>query len=171
MKRRKRYRKAVPVDYSKFGTMKKIEEFGEADDADTVYVMTPCANDTKVLECILGSLLKKLIMLGVKWTPSSWTEEIVWNPGAGSIDPSGLAINLYGGRPDTTDGSYDVIKSYALVNGDNLLGLIAQFINEFIAYSNGTLLGNVNTDIYSFFLLHLLCSHFTCKQSSNSAFP
>lgn len=144
--------KTMKVDFSKFGVSQKIEEFGEVDDNDTVYVITPCANDVKVLETLIGSLLKKLLKMGIKWDCTSWTDEILWNPASGSIDPAGLFINMYGGRPDTTDGTYDVIASYTMTNGDTLSVLIAQFINSFIQYSAGTLGSNANTEIYSFVL-------------------
>lgn len=157
VRRKKRaLKKKKPVEFNTFGMCQKIEEFGEVDDNDTVYVMTPCANDQKVLETLVASLIKKLLMMGIKWSAPSWDEEIVWQPGSGSLDPAGLFINMYGGRPDTTDGQYDVIRAYPLVNGDTIHSVMGQFINEFLAYSAGTLsiagVPNANTEIYSMVL-------------------
>lgn len=70
----------------------------------------------------------------------------------GVVNPSGLFVNLYGGRPDTTDGVYDVIKTYSLVDGDSINSVATQFYNEFAAYSNNTLNSNPNTEIYSLVL-------------------
>jgi len=155
-KSRRRAKPKKTVDFSKFGIKQTIEEYGDVDDNDTVYIMTPCANDVKVLETVIASLIKKLLIMGIKWSAPSVTEEILYGPGAGTLNPTGLFINLYGGRPDTTDTNYNVVKAYSLGDGDSIWTVVAQFIQPFTQYTTGTLdIGgtvNVNNEIYSIVL-------------------
>jgi hypothetical protein len=153
VRRKKRVMKKTMVDFSKFGVAQTIEEYGEVDDPDTVYAINPCANDVKIMECLIASLVKKLLMMGIKWTPTAWDDEILYGPGGNTVNPAGLFIGLYGGRPDTTDGIYDTVVGYNLQNGDTINTIVSQFINSFNQYSNGTLdIGgtvNTNNELYS----------------------
>lgn len=154
LKNKKRAIVKSSVDFSKFGVSEKTEEFGEVDDNDTVYLITPCANDNRVILCLLNSIVKKLLMMGLKWTPTSWTDEIYYGPGVSDINAAGLFINLYGGRPDLggSDNSYDMIHTYPFVNGDTIVSVATQFLTQFLDYSQGDLSGNPNTEIYSMVL-------------------
>lgn len=145
-------KKKRPVDFKHFGVQQTIEEFGTANDNDTVYIMTPCCNDSLVIKTLVMSLVKKLLAQGIRWYAPSVTEEIIWGPGAGTIDPASLFINLYGGDPAGTDAQYTVLQNYAFANNDTVETVANQFTAAFKAYSAGLGFSNPNTEMHSMVL-------------------
>lgn len=152
-RRIRKYRYKKKVDMTRYGIAQQIEEYGSVDDNDAVYIINPVANDGNVINTLCMSLVKKLLKMGIKWDCPSVTEEILYGPSGSTISPAGLFINLYGGNPaSAADGSYDVLQTYSMVNGDTVYSVAQQFRDRIRNYSAGFGLFGENYEIYSMVL-------------------